>query len=146
MFRKGLAVAVILLFIGVALTPTTYGDFDKPDIEAIEEDVTPTPIVLVLQLITKLRNHKDIQNVETEDDVLQIIEEDEELNSIYEQLSGNDCGCEDDSSAFTWRYPVLCTFLYPLWIIAVGILFAFHIWQFFDTMAAIGIKLDCYWA
>jgi len=111
MFRKGLAVAVILLFIGVALTPTTYGDFDKPDIEAIEEDVTPTPIVLVLQLITKLH-----------------------------------CGCEDDSSAFTWRYPVLCTFLYPLWIIAVGILFAFHIWQFFDTMAAIGIKLDCYWA
>jgi len=117
----------------------------KPDIDVVEEDVTPTPIVLVLQLITKLRNYKEIQNVESEDDVLQIIESDEELNSIYEQLSGNDCDCEDDSSALEWRYPILCMFLYPLAIIATGILFAFHIWQFYETIFAIGIELDCFW-
>jgi len=107
-----------------------------------------TPISLVLQLMAKLRNHPNIQNVETEDDVLQIIENDEELNSIVEQLSQSndeDCGCEEESSSLEWRYPVLCIFLYPLSIIAVGILFAFHIWQFYETMTAIGIKLDCFW-
>jgi len=35
MLRKGLAVAVILLFIGLALTPTTYGDVSKPDLDTI---------------------------------------------------------------------------------------------------------------
>jgi len=35
MFRKGLAVAVILLFIGVALTPTTNADVSKPDSDTI---------------------------------------------------------------------------------------------------------------
>jgi len=80
----------------------------------------------------------------SEDDVLQIIEGDEELNTIYEQLSVEDCGCEDESS-LEWRYPVLCTFLYPFFIISVGILFAFHIWQFKETMDAIGDKLDCFW-
>jgi len=120
MFKKGLAVAVILLFIGLALTPTTYGDFDKPDIEVIEEDVEPTPIVLVLQLMTKLRSNKDIQYVETEDDVLQIIEGDEELNSIVEQLSGEDCGCEDDYKPELEgrRWWIVCIFLFPIWFIS----------------------------
>ena len=107
-----------------------------------------TPIQLVFQLMTKLRNHKDIESVETEDDVIRIIEEDEELNSIYEQLSveDDDCGCEDDSSTLEWRFPVLCTFLYPLWIIAGGILLIFHIFQFMEFMNAIGNNLDCWWA
>jgi len=113
MIRKGLAVVVILLFIGLALTPTTYADVDKPELEVIEEDVTPTPIVLVLQLINKLRNHKDIQNIQTEDDVLRIIEGDEELNSIYEQLSGNDCGCEEEISIVDFKdNPIICSILF----------------------------------
>jgi len=61
-----------------------------------DEYDNPTPIQLVFQLISKIRNHKDIQNIKTEDDVLRIIEEDEELNNIFEQLSENDCDCEDD--------------------------------------------------
>ena len=39
MLRKGLAVAVILLFIGLALAPTTYADVDKPELEVVEENV-----------------------------------------------------------------------------------------------------------
>jgi hypothetical protein len=77
-----------------------------------------TPIALIFQLISKLRNHKDIENVETEDDVLQIIEGDEELNSIVEQLSNEDCACEDDSSKLESVFPIICILLFPLYIIS----------------------------
>ena len=108
MLRKGLAVAVILLFIGVALTPTTYADVDKPELEVIEEDATPTPIVLVLQLITKLRNHKEIQNIE--DDV--------ELNGIIEELKSFDCGCEDEETT-EGEYPIIiCLILFVIFAVA----------------------------
>jgi len=141
----GSIIAVVILVL-VSFSPSITADVSKLGVDVVEEDVTPTPIVLVLQLIAKLRNHKDIQNVETEDDVLQIIEGDEKLNSIYEQLSAEDCGCEDDNSALDWRFPVICTFLYPLWMIAGGILFLFHIWQFIEFMDAIGNNLNCWWA
>jgi len=112
MLRKGLVVAVILLFIGVAVAPNINADVNKPIIDTPIEDVAPTPIVLALQLMTKLRNHKDIQNVETEDDVLQIIESDKELKSIFEQLSDEDCGCEDNPTwERIWPFPFICIFI-----------------------------------
>ena len=81
---------------------------------------TATPIALVLQLIAKLRNHKDIQNVETENDVLQIIESDEELNSIVEQLSVEDCGCEDEETT-EGEYPIIiCLILFVIFAVALN--------------------------
>ncbi len=35
MLRKGLAVCIILLFIGLALTPTTYADVSKPVLDTV---------------------------------------------------------------------------------------------------------------
>jgi len=148
MLRKGLAVAVILLFIGVAVAPTIYADVDKPELE-VEEDVTPTPIALVFQLIAKLRNHKDIENVETEEEVLQIIESDEELNSIYEELSAyGDCGCEDESSPLEWSYPFTCTLMFPFfmvsyiaWLMTPYAIVKIIYWSWLS----IGDTLNCWW-
>ena len=79
-----------------------------------------TPIQLVFQLISKLRNHKDIENVETENDVLQIIESDEELNSIVEQLSVEDCGCEDEETT-EGEYPIIiCLILLVIFAVALN--------------------------
>lgn len=139
----GSLIAVIILVL-VSITPSINANADTLSVETQQEEII-APIVLVLQLMTKLRNHKDIENIESENEVLRIIEQDEELNAIVEKLKSYDCGCDEDSSSLEWRYPVLCTFLYPLSIIAVGILFAFHIWIFFEIMTDIGIKLDCFW-
>jgi len=86
-----------------------------------DEYDNPTPIVLVLQLLAKLRNHPNIQNVETEDDVLKIIEGDDELNSIVENLKSFDCGCEDDykPELEERRWFIVCMFLAPIWIFSV---------------------------
>ena len=151
MFRKGLAVAVILLFIGVAFTSSINANVSKSsvelssDIDVIEDDATP--IVLVLQLMTKLRNHPNIQNVETEDDVLRIIEGDEELNSIVEQLSAYDCGCDDEISPLgIWPFPVICILLLPLW--AIGLIAYFMggpLWMG-ELAGLLGSTFNCNWA
>ena len=155
---KGLTITVILLFIGVAFAPSINADVDKlsvesvTDIEVSEED-NATPIALVFQLIAKLRNHKDIQEFEenidsvdnVEGEILRIIEGDEELNSIAKQLSGEDCGCEDESLPLEWNFPVICLFLFPLVMLftvahlMTGIDLPFYI------MMTIGSILNCMW-
>ena len=145
MLKKGLAVAVILLFIGVAVAPNINADVNKPIIDTPIEDVAPTPIVLALQLMTKLRNHKDIQNVETEDDVLRIIEGDEELNSIYEQLSGNDCDCEEDVTTLEWRFPVICMLLFPMFVLGLIVYMMGQNDLILVIVLVIGMPLNCRW-
>jgi len=93
----GSIIAVVLLTLVSFSSVVGYSSVkSNPDNTIITDEYDSyTPIQLMFQLISKLRNHKDIQNVDTEDDVLKIIEGDEELNSIYEQLSVDDCGCGD---------------------------------------------------
>jgi hypothetical protein len=104
-----------------------------------------TPIQLVLQLTSKLRNHPNIQSVETEDDVLQIIEGDEELNSIFEQISGNDCDCEDDTTPFLWPFPIICfVFGFPLILLALLAWAGGQSWVG-DMVWVFGAVLNCFW-
>ena len=149
MFKKGLAVAVILLFIGVAFTPSINANVSKSSVEPIADvdvkEENATPIVLVLQLIAKLRNYKDIQNVESEEDVLQIIEEDEELNSIYEQLSVEDCGCDDDTTPLEWGFPVICVLLVPWLAFALMLLLMGGYNLLGQIVGTIGLALNCWW-
>jgi len=108
-----------------------------------------TPIQLVFQLMTKLRNHKDIENVETEDEILQVIESDEELNSIFEQLSGNDCDCEDENLPLKFPFIFICFTLVPFlfianqMVISFGVVFYFP-WYFYYLIVGIGEKHDCW--
>jgi len=104
-----------------------------------------TPIALVLQLISKLRNHKDIENVENENDLLQIIEGDEELNSIYEQLSVEDCGCEDDNPDLEWEFTIICKLLFPVMVLAGSLYILLDYELFYYFMLTIGMILNCYW-
>ena len=144
----GSIMAVVILTLVSFSSVVGYSSV-KSDLDiSVEEDATPTPIVLVFQLIAKLRNHKDIENVETEEEVLQIIEGDEELNSIVEQLSVEDCGCDDDSSDLGWNYPVTCIVLWYLlsffaFIYLAGVLFAKDI---ADAIGQRAHEMNCWWA
>ncbi|GAH13184.1 unnamed protein product, partial [marine sediment metagenome] len=111
-----------------------------------DEYDNPTPIVLVLQLMAKLRNHKNIQNVETEEDVFQIIEGDEELNAIVEKLKSYDCGCKEENIEFEWPFPVLCIFLLPFFNWGIRLYAVFNIEWFWVFMGEIGLIFNCWWA
>jgi len=153
----GSIIAVVLLVLVSFSSVVGYSSVNNQDNTIITDEYdNPTPIVLVLQLISKLRNHKDIQNVESEDDVLQIIEGDEELNSIVEQLFVEDCGCEEQGTT-EWSFPIICGLLYPAAILSwvmfylpmlifgpnwPGFIGAF----FYMIMNNIGTTLNCNWA
>jgi len=144
----GSIIAVVLLTLVSFTSVVGYSNVkSNPSITIITDEYdNPTPIVLVLQLLTKLRNHPNIQNVESEDDVLQIIEEDEELNNIYEQLSDEDCDCGEDVSPFEWPFPVLCIFLLPFHNWGIRLYAVFNIEWFLEFMLDIGLIFNCWWA
>jgi hypothetical protein len=106
------------------------------------------PIAIVLQLISKLRNHKDIESVEMENDVFQIIESDAELNGIIEKLKSFDCECEPDITVLGDSYSVICILLHPIFNVAY---FLFESTNhplthlFAEIIFIIGVALRCYW-
>jgi len=146
----GSILAVVLLTLVSFSSVVGYSSV-KSDIDiSVEENATP--IALVFQLIAKLRNHKDIQQlvaddeVDIQDEIASIIESDEELNSIVEQLSVEDCGCEEDSSEFYWFFPIICNLLLPFYTFTVIILGSIFGPPFGIIMMAIGRSLNCFWA
>jgi len=144
----GSIIAVALLTLVSFSSVVGYSSVKNTQEEIITSEYDSyTPIQLVFQLIAKLRNHPNIQNVETEDDVLRIIESDEELNSIIEQLSAYDCGCDDEISPLgIWPFPVICILLLPLW--AIGLIAYFMggpLWMG-ELAGLLGSTFNCNWA
>jgi len=139
----GSTLSVVILIL-VSIAPSINANADNPLLDTSQEDVA-TPIVLVLQLITKLRNYNGIENIESEDEILQIIEQDEELNSIYEQLSDEDCGCEDDTTPLEWGFPVICVLLVPWLAFALMLLLMGGYNLLGQIVGTIGLALNCWW-
>ena len=99
-----------------------------------------TPIQLVFLLINKLRYY---EGIESEEDVLEIIEGDAELSGIVEELKSYGCGCEEDTT--DWGYPVICTILLFNTIVTFGTLVFTRIsFPFMLTLAVVN-ALECYW-
>ena len=144
--RIGSIIAVVLLTLVSFSSVVGYSSVKSNPSNTIitDEYDNATPIVLVLQLITKLRNHKEIQNVESEDDVLQIIEGDEELNAIVQNLKSYDCGC-DDATPTRWSFPTICILLYPILWLSIGLYIISNVEIFLTIMIIIGFILDCFW-
>ena len=126
----GSIIAVVLLTLVSFSSVVGYSSVKSNPSNTIitDEPDSYTPIILVLQLIAKLRNYKEIQNVESEDELLQIIEGDEELNSIFGQLSVEDCGCEEETSIVDFEdNPIICSILaviFGIMVIRINLLLA----------------------
>ena len=99
-----------------------------------------TPLALVLQLISKLNNYNDI---ETENDVLQIIESDAELSDIIENLESFNCGCEDEKT-LDGDYFFICWYLWFIGIIGAFILLVWDIPFIFDYIWDLGEYYNCW--
>lgn len=150
--KKCLVVGVILLFFGLALAPSINADVRKQDLDVIEEDYV-APIELEVQRIRDLVQSIDLRKiivnpdavVDTMVEISTIIEENENVRNYIEKSSDEDCGCEGES-ALEWRFPAICTLLYPLLVVSAVIFLAFHIRTFYIFMENLGSALNCYWA
>ena len=142
----GSIIAVVLLTLVSFSSVVGYSSVKSNPSNTIitDEYDNPTPIQLVLQLIAKLRNHKDIENVETEDDVLKIIKNDNELSGIIEELKRYSCDCEDEEPELEGRrWFIVCTILIPIWLFSVLITWGTGQSFFEDIAFAISEIFNC---
>jgi hypothetical protein len=141
----GSIIAIAILILISFSSAVGYQTVKNIQEEIIEDEYDGfTPIALVLQLISKLRNHKNINNVETENDVLKIIESDAELNGIIEKLESFDCGCEDETIVIDPFFRPICWTLMFANIIGWFIYLYFHDDTFGTVTWALGEIFNCW--
>ena len=144
--RKLVVCAIIFILMSVSVAPSIYAEVNNHQEHTISDDNTfdydrYNPVQLVFLLIHKLQDYHNLQE----------IEEDEELNSIIEELMSYSCGCEEGSS-LEWNFPVICFLLcipYAFCLLLDKLIHNF--WQ--TDIQLIGIRilyiaksLNCSWA
>jgi len=127
--KKGLVVAVILLFIGVAFAPSINAKIGELSVDISKENDT-IPIELEYQkLIEKVKIIIDKIILKDTDSIVNSLEEIslEEISTIledyndlwdYVQMQSNDCGC-DGANTTEWGFPIICTAL----LVMMGVVF-----------------------
>ena len=126
--KKGLAFAIILLFICVSFQPIIAKDTISTEKKSDTKEL--------LETIFDIANNKEIQDiiqkseingspirfqqllVRLQKEIIGAIEKNEVLNERIKQLSDLPCDCEKNNTARLWHFPVICTLLYPLFILA----------------------------
>ena len=130
-----IAVAIIALSSFSSVVSKVASDEKVVGLNVIKETDTP-PIELVFQLLNKHRYNKEIQRLDInidsiddlQDEVLQIIKNDEKLNSIVEQLSDtDDCGC-NDGTGLIWPFPVFCSIFVTIFIVIILTFYGPYAW------------------
>jgi len=153
---KTLALSVVFLFVSVSFQPV----FAKDNISPIKKSDTKE----LLETIKDLANNKEIQDIIQKSDVkgspirfqqllgrlqkeiIGAIEKNDVLNKRLKQLQDLPCNCEKDNNTTRWSFPVICTLLFPLWIIAFALAFKFNIEYPMIIIGTIGWGLHCFWA
>ena len=157
--RKGLAVGIIVLFIGVGIQPAFADEsIISPNITPRVADAKPLLINLIYAYrmgvilsrilgaskIHSLLERYQLSNQEMQKEITAVIERNDELSKKIEQLSDLPCECEKDT-ANGWNYTFLCSLLLPLFYLG------FILWGYFDydglllIMLDIGSRLNCFW-
>ena len=122
--KKIIVIAIIGLFLGVAVAPSINADVKEQDVELKVNEL-------------KLQEQRLIELVEG---IFAYYEQRYEATPTVDE----DCRCEEQTTGL-WPFPVICLLLYPLLIISFGLLRIFRISQPFITMVTIGAALNCFW-
>jgi len=153
---KTLALGIVVLFICVSFQPIIAKDTDPLVKKSDTKDL--------LETIKDLANNKEIQDIIQKSEIKGIpirfqqllgrllkeiigaIEKNEVLNEKLMQLSNLPCDCEKNNTNRLWHFPVICTLLFPLFILAFGLSIKFHYDYPLIIIGTIGWILDCFWA
>jgi len=101
----------------------------------------------------KLKIHSILEqyqfyNQEIHKKITAVIEKDNIINGKIRQLSDLGCDCENTNS---WNFPILCTFLYQLWVSLVylvevgGTIICLLLVPIFYILNFLVNEFDCYW-
>jgi hypothetical protein len=154
--KKGLALAIIILFICVSFQPV----FAKDTVSYVKKSDTKE----LLKTIKNIVNDQVIQDIIQKSEIkgspirfqqllgrllkeiIITIEKNDEFNERLKQLSDLPCDCEKNNITRLWHFPVICILLFPLFILAFGYAIRFNHYYPLIIIGTIGWKLNCFWA
>ena len=120
--KKGVASAVIILFIGVAIQPIIARDNVSP----IKKSDTKELLETVLDIVNSKKIQNIIQKFESkgnligfqqqqsrlQKEIIGIIKKNDVFNVSVKQLTNIPCNCEKDNTNRLWHFPIICKILY----------------------------------
>jgi hypothetical protein len=151
--KKGLVIAVILLFICVSFQSIIAKDAISSEKKSDTKEL--------LETIKDIVNNKEIQDVIQKSDIrgswikslkilgvmqkeiLSVIEKNEVLNKRIKYLSDFPCDCENENST-QWKFPFLCLLLLPVLICVLSIIWLIGGYPL-GILWFIGFILQCFW-
>ncbi len=107
--------------------------------------------VMLSKIISKSKIHSmaeqyQLINKDVQNEITTVVDKDAELKGKITQLSNVNCDCENTSTTRLWNFPVICSFLFPIFIISAIISIITHEAFFFvEILAYLGTLLDCFW-
>jgi hypothetical protein len=87
-----------------------------------------------------------MNNQGTQKEINAVIEKDATLNGEITRLSNLKCDCENENTTRLWNFPVICSILFPIFIIffICGLLSSFTFYPLV-VISYIGLILHCFW-
>jgi hypothetical protein len=96
------------------------------------------------KLHSMVEQHK-LSNQGMQKEITSVIEKNVQLKAEITQLSNLKCDCENDNTT-RWSFPVLCTMLFPIFIICFIIaILSSSVFYFVEILMYIGLVLHCFW-
>ena len=105
--------------------------------------------LMLSKIISESKMHSMIEQYQLNNQVMQneisaVIEKDSTLKGEMTQLSNSKCNCENDNTT-TWRFPILCTFLFFLFVFAFILWFKHINMNLVFLIGDISKSLNCFW-
>jgi len=162
--KKGLVIAVIVLFIGVSFQPV----FAKDTISPIKKSDTKELLETIKDVVNKQEIQSIIQKSEIkgnpirfqqllgrlQKEILCVIEKNGLFSERIKQLSDLPCDCEKNNTTRFWNFPFICTLLFPIIyflgmsVIVLALVFKitppYFIWHLYEILLLIAYKLNCF--
>ncbi|MBN1637428.1 MAG: hypothetical protein JW866_00560 [Ignavibacteriales bacterium] len=85
-----------------------------------------------------------IRNQDLQKEITNEIEKNETLSGMITQLAIIKCDCENQKIP-SWNFPILCAFLFPLFIIGFGLYARYNLDNLLIIIIGIGSVLNCFW-
>ncbi|PNX53551.1 MAG: hypothetical protein BV458_04035 [Thermoplasmata archaeon M9B2D] len=108
--------------------------------------------VMLSKFISKSKMHSMVEqykltNQDLQKEIIAVVENDATLKGKITQLSNSGCNCESDIIE-NWFFPVICTVLFPLFVL-IMILWGLSHFSLFDILLSViisvGAILNCFW-
>ncbi|MBN1280360.1 MAG: hypothetical protein JXA00_01790 [Candidatus Thermoplasmatota archaeon] len=151
--HTSLSIAVIFLFVGVAVAPSLPATVDEPLSEAPVDPTLKASFARLIQAVPpreEVETFKDnptyLRNIQKR--LLSVFENEPTLLSFLITPHHDECGCDGESGTVEWTFPLTCLLLLPVFLPILYIWIGTHGYYgslLMQWINMVGKPLHCFW-